>query len=176
MLVTANNNINNNEYKKRLRSYKSEQNNKNEVKIESVSENILVHNTEPDCLICFESSQQTNKLFKMKDFVLVDSSNCKCNGYFHIKCLLDWINVSKSCPICRSILTINIDLLNQMKLNYKYKYNNIITQCKENSRRFFNMCYGVLMIITKYMILVYSVNIFISIMKAIFELSLKKAQ
>jgi hypothetical protein len=32
------------------------------------------------------------------------------------------------------------------------------------------------MIMTKYMILIYSVNIFISILKALFELSLKKAQ
>ena len=78
MLVTANNNINNNEYKKRLRSYKLEVKNevKNEGKIEMLYENILVHNAEPDCLICLESSQQTNKLIKMKDFVLVDSSNC----------------------------------------------------------------------------------------------------
>ena len=172
MLVTANNNINNNEYKKRLRSYKSEL--KNEVKMEILSENIIVHNSEPDCLICFESSQQTNKLIKMKDFVLVDSSHCKCNGNFHIKCLLDWINVSKSCPICRSIITIDINLLKQM--NLKYKYNNAIKQCKEHIKFFFNMCYGVLMIMTKYMILIYSVNIFISIMKALFELSLKKAQ
>ena len=172
MLVTANNNINNNEYKKRLRSYKSEL--KNEVKMEILSENIIVHNSEPDCLICFESSQQTNKLIKMKDFVLVDSSHCKCNGNFHIKCLLDWINVSKSCPICRSIITININLLKQM--NLKYKYNNAIAQCEENARKFINMCYGVLMIMFKYMMLVYLVNIFISIMKELFELSLKKAQ
>jgi len=171
MLVTANN-INNNEYKKRLRSYKSEL--KNEVKIEILSENIIVHNSEPDCLICFESSQQTNKLIKMKDFVMVDSSYCKCNGNFHIKCLLDWINVSKSCPICRSIITIDINLLKQMNLNYKY--NNAIKQVKEHIKFFFNMCYGVIMIMTKYMILIYSVNIFISIMKALFELSLKKAQ
>ena len=126
------------------------------------------------CLICLEPCEETNKLFKMKDFVLVDSSNCKCNGYFHIKCLLDWINVSKSCPICRSIITIDINLLKQM--NLKYKYNNAIKQVKEHIKFFFNMCYGVLMIMTKYMILIYSVNIFISIMKALFELSLKKAQ
>jgi hypothetical protein len=176
MLVTANNNINNNEYKKRLRSYKLEVKNevKNEGKIEMLYENILVHNAEPDCLICLESSQQTNKLIKMKDFVLVDSSNCKCNGNFHNKCLLDWINVSKSCPICRSIITININLLKQM--NLKYKYNNAITQCEENARKFINMCYGVLMIMFKYMMLVYLVNIFMSIMKELFELSLKKAQ
>ena len=61
-------------------------------------------------------------------------------------------------------------------MNLKYKYNNAIAQCEENARKFINMCYGVLMIMFKYMMLVYLVNIFISIMKELFELSLKKAQ
>lgn len=129
---------------------------------------------DPDCLICLEPSQPTNKLLKMKDFILFDSY-CQCNGNFHIKCLFDWIKVSKTCPICRANLTINLTILNQLDQQYK-KYNIVIAECKEHIKFFFNMCYGVIMIMTKYMMIVYLINIFISIMKALFELSLKKAQ
>jgi len=70
------------------------------------------------CLICLEPCEETNKLFKMKDIVILNAL-CKCNGKFHVNCLVNWSKVSKTCPICRKQLTINLDILNQ--LDYMYK-------------------------------------------------------
>ena len=91
-----------------------------------------------------------------------------------------YTHISKFINIDKYDLIANYNIKKNINTQFKYftiKYENFaIKQCKEHTKFFFNMCYGVLMIMTKYMILIYSVNIFISIMKALFELSLKKAQ
>ena len=58
---------------------------------------------EPVCFICWDISQPTNKIIKMKELIL--NAGCDCNSEIHINCLFNWINVSKSCPICRINIT-----------------------------------------------------------------------
>ena len=55
-----------------------------------------------DCPICLEAG---------KDSIIVKT---ECNHYFHKECLLEWLNVTKSCPMCR------MDLRNT-EYNVKYK-------------------------------------------------------
>jgi hypothetical protein len=55
-----------------------------------------------DCPICLEAG---------KDSIFVKT---ECNHYFHKECLLEWLNVKKTCPMCR------MDLRNT-EYNVKYK-------------------------------------------------------
>jgi hypothetical protein len=43
-----------------------------------------------ECVICIEDINVNEKIIKLS-----------CNHYYHKKCLLPWINVSKTCPMCR---------------------------------------------------------------------------
>ena len=100
------------------------------------------------CLICLEPCEETNKLFKMQDIVFLIAL-CKCNGKFHVNCLVNWSKVSKTCPICRKQLTINLYILNQ--LDYMYK-TTVLLQFRNYITNGVNLFYAVLLlIITQYM-------------------------
>lgn len=100
------------------------------------------------CLICLEPCEETNKLFKMKDIVFLNAV-CKCNGKLHVNCLVNWSNVSKTCPICRKQLTINLEILNQ--LDYMYK-TTVLVQFRNYITNSVNLFYAVLLLfITQYM-------------------------
>jgi hypothetical protein len=100
------------------------------------------------CLICLEPCEETNKLFKMQDIVFLNAL-CKCNGKFHVNCLVNWSKVSKTCPICRIQLTINLDILNQ--LDYMYK-TTVLVQFRNYITNGVSLFYAVmLLIITQYM-------------------------
>jgi hypothetical protein len=66
------------------------------------------------CLICLDTSTTNNNLIKMKSLIsyLLFSKHCSCNGIFHYNCLLKWINITNSCPICRNPI-INEDDINE---------------------------------------------------------------
>jgi hypothetical protein len=72
------------------------------------------------CLICLESSTTNNNICKMK--LLLSSyfyyQSCHCDGLFHYDCLLKWIFLSKSCPICRSVIETNTDINDDLPLTY----------------------------------------------------------
>ena len=61
------------------------------------------------CLICWEPHTTNNYIYKMKTAISIFSyhTSCTCNGKFHHDCLLKWIYMSQSCPICR----IKIDIV-----------------------------------------------------------------
>ena len=45
-----------------------------------------------DCVICMEEAMLENFLIQCN----------KCSGYYHFKCINDWINIGKDyCPICK---------------------------------------------------------------------------
>lgn len=121
---------------------------------------------EDQCLICLEPTQETNKLFRMKD-VLVINSNCECNGNFHINCLTHWINVSKICPICRKQLTINVELLRQF--NSTYYYSSLIVKFRQFTRKFVNIFYAILMIMTRYILFLFFINYVLKFAKEIYN-------
>jgi hypothetical protein len=116
------------------------------------------------CFICLELAQPTNKIIKMKELILF-TSDCACNSEGHIKCLFDWVNVSKSCPICREEIIINIPIYNE--INYYYSHT-IMMKIKHNLSIFFNMCYAVTMMIAKYITLLFVLNAILIITKEVY--------
>ena len=76
------------------------------------------------CLICWEPENNNNKLTKMKN-IMMFTSYCKCDCYFHLQCFFDWVKKSPTCPICRDTLTINNELFEIYNIgsqkNYKIK-------------------------------------------------------
>jgi hypothetical protein len=121
---------------------------------------------EDQCLICLEPTQETNKLFRMKDVLLINS-NCECNGKFHINCLTHWINVSKICPICRKQLTINLELLRHF--NSTYYYSSLIVKFKQFTRKFVNIFYAILMIMTRYILFLFFISYLLKFAKEIYN-------
>ena len=45
------------------------------------------------CVICLENSTSNTVLFK-------------CGHYYHKECIAEWININRTCPICKSTLQI----------------------------------------------------------------------
>jgi hypothetical protein len=119
-----------------------------------------------NCLICLEPSQETNKLFRMKDILLINS-HCECNGNLHMNCLTNWISVSKTCPICRSTLTINLEILRQVDTFHSsaliVKLNLIIT-------KFVNIFYEIVMMMTRYLFFLFLLNALLRVARDIYSL------
>ena len=71
------------------------------------------------CLICWQPTEKNNIIKKLSHFSDV-SVSCKCNPYIHQLCLINWISINNSCPICRTKI-YNIDncyTLTKYKLMY----------------------------------------------------------
>ena len=125
----------------RLRKYKKN----NIIVLNSVPQETL----DPDmCLICLEPCEETNKLFKMKDIPFLNA-HCKCNGDIHVNCLVKWTNVSKTCPICRKQLTINIGIFKQVDHMYK---TTLLLQIKDKLSSVIFICVTIVMIFSKYIV------------------------
>ena len=116
------------------------------------------------CFICLELAQPTNKIIKMKELLLFNS-DCACNSEGHIKCLFDWVNISKSCPICREEIIINIPIYNEMEYYYRAT---IMMKIKHNLSIFVNMCYAVTMMFAKYITLLFVLNTILIITKEVY--------
>ena len=110
---------------------------------------------EPVCFICWDISQPTNKIIKMKELIFNAGCGCDCNSEIHINCLFNWINVSKSCPICRINITVNTQIYNE--INYFYNAT-IMMKIKHNISNFVNMCLTVVMIFAHYLTLLFLLN------------------
>jgi hypothetical protein len=115
----------------RLRHYNAKINETNETK-----RNIKIHKEEDTCIICLETTATNNPICKLK--ILIPAhfyyKSCHCDGLFHSDCLLKWIYVSKSCPICRIAIETNPD--EKLPLTYNiYKKNKIFKIVK-----YFWMC------------------------------------
>ena len=69
---------------------------------------VLIENEEDKtmnmCFICYNIEIDDDE-FKATQLKIVLQENyitsCKCNGWIHKKCLNEWYNISKKCPICR---------------------------------------------------------------------------
>ena len=120
---------------------------------------------EPVCFICWDISQPTNKIIKMKE--LIFNAGCDCNSEIHINCLFNWINVSKSCPICRINITVNTQIYNE--INYFYNAT-IMMKIKHNISIFVNMCLAVVMMLTQYLALLFALNAFFNLFRELINI------
>lgn len=120
---------------------------------------------EPVCFICWDISQPTNKIIKMKELIL--NAGCDCNSEIHINCLFNWINVSKSCPICRINITVNTQIYNE--INYFYNAT-IMMKIKHNISNFVNMCLAVVMMLTQYLALLFALNAFFNLFRELINI------
>lgn len=76
---------------------------------EPYEDNIII--VEPKiCFICYENVLINNNsretpinLYNNKYYL----KNCRCDSFIHKKCLDDWYNLHKSCPICRKSVIKN---------------------------------------------------------------------
>lgn len=53
------------------------------------------------CVICFEEKD----LGYLTDFFY---SDCECKKYYHKKCLIEWMEFDKRCPICKKEIIRNL--------------------------------------------------------------------
>jgi len=65
-----------------------------------------------ECLLCLDINTDDKLMPVDLKTQQVYLKICNCGGWFHITCLGEWYNVSKSCPICRRC----------MKKRYDYDY------------------------------------------------------
>jgi len=137
-----------------------------EVKESEVSE--IKKLEEPVCFICWDISQPTNKIIKIKELILFNSG-CNCNSEIHINCLFNWINVSKSCPICRINITVNTRIYEE--IDYYYRAT-IMMKIKYNISNFVNMCLAVVMMLTQYLALLFALNAFFNLFRELINIIL----
>jgi len=79
-------------------------------------ENVYIEK-DTQCMICLEACTDSEKVIKMARLLrsLFFVQPCSCNGYFHFDCLLKWLHVTRSCPICRSLINIKVNKTMQLK-------------------------------------------------------------
>jgi len=96
---------------------------------------------------------------------LLINSTCECNGNFHMKCLVDWISVSKTCPICRNALTINLDILRQVDT---FHSSALTVKFSIFIRKFVNLFYAIVMMMTKYIALLFLLNALLRVARDVY--------
>ena len=73
---------------------------------------IYIESPKNECLLCLEINTDDKLVPVDLKTQQVYLKMCNCGGWFHITCLQEWYDVSKSCPICRVY----------MKKRYDYDY------------------------------------------------------
>ena len=91
--------------------------------------NESVNNNNKDyfcCFICFEtkiSNEKKPMKLKTQNFYL---KSCSCDGLIHKKCLSQWYDLTKKCPICREHNICDIKILKKHIGAYMTIINNVI--------------------------------------------------
>jgi len=62
---------------------------------------IFIEPPKNECLLCLEINTDDKLVPVNLKTQQVYLKVCNCGGWFHITCLHEWYDVSKSCPICR---------------------------------------------------------------------------
>ena len=109
-------------------------------------------NDQKSCIICWTTDDYKNRLQYLKEFneyIII----CDCNVLIHHNCLKQWIQHTKSCPICRKKITENIILpINNTSNN---DFSMIL---------FYFICYKYLLRALKFVSIVYILNLILMIM------------
>ena len=169
-IYTTNSNSNSNSNRNKIRNKnriknKNKNNEADTLKIgNSVSIQLDALEYEANCLFCLEPSQETNKLFRMKEVLIINSS-CECNGNTHMNCLTNWISVSKTCPICRDALTINLEILRQVDT---FHSSALTVKFRLFIRKFANLFYAIVMMMTKYIALLFLLNALLRVARDVY--------
>ena len=126
-----------------------------------------------ECFICMEKTE--DPIINVINFDV--SRSCHCEGKLHSKCYANWLRTSVSCPICRTPITMDENVLQQE--NYQQRQSRVIMNTHDNfiidrlpnyvivqqARRgrlkvfceyFFTIC-GIIIVIA--LVFVYSINI-----------------
>ena len=102
----------------------------------------MIHNNEltneltNECIICLESNDTNNPIFKLNTF----KKSCNCNSYVHKQCLIKWYNYKSICPVCRK----SINTISRQQTLPLYNNSDIILQSNDrcNCTMVFNcFCY-----------------------------------
>ena len=99
-----------------------------------------------------------------KDVLLINST-CECNGNLHMKCLTDWISVSKTCPYCRDAVTINLEILRQVDT---FHSSALTVKFKMFIRRFVHLFYAIVMMMIKYISLLFLLNALLRVARDVY--------
>lgn len=62
-----------------------------------------------NCIICWQPGCETNKLYLLPEIPNIQLY-CDCQPKIHQQCLNVWIIKTRSCPICRKLITIKVHL------------------------------------------------------------------
>lgn len=124
-------------------------------------QNIEQSNDVTQCLICWESENNNNKITNMKNITMF-SSNCDCDCYFHLQCFFDWVKKTPTCPICRNVLTINNELLEIYKFGSRPYYKITLF-----FKAIVNFTYKILQMIIKYISMLFLLYVSINTIRHI---------
>ena len=72
-----------------------------------------IYNTQPqydDCFVCMETIVNNQKTIKLKNQIFY-LKQCQCDGNIHQECLDKWLQTNSVCPICRSNMIKNDDII-----------------------------------------------------------------
>jgi len=99
-----------------------------------------------DCIICLEKSNEKLSTLVMRDFDF--EKTCQCDCYVHESCLIEWLDKSDMCPICRekwaSLFVPTIDGNNTSSLFFALddeRRSNIFVIFSRNISKFFFAVY-----------------------------------
>jgi hypothetical protein len=73
------------------------------------------------CLICLIPDIDKNPIKNMKEFSNIITT-CNCKPFIHDKCLIQWLDNSSTCPICRKHVSTIKNLPNYTILKYFFFY------------------------------------------------------
>jgi hypothetical protein len=66
-----------------------------------------------ECLICLEINTPDNlKPINLKTQQIY-LKKCDCGGWIHLRCLCEWQEISKSCPICRLYMNKPVSMISR---------------------------------------------------------------
>lgn len=85
-------------------NYNTFNNNKHEIIIIQPDSLVQIPIVEHQCLICLQSSSNSNDEIKSINEMHFIKKPCNCICYSHHKCIETWIETNSVCPICKKPL------------------------------------------------------------------------
>lgn len=79
-----------------------------------------------ECFICMEKTE--DPIINVLNFDVARS--CQCEGKLHSKCYANWLRTSVSCPICRTPIPMDENVLQQE--NYQRRQSRVIINTHDN--------------------------------------------
>jgi hypothetical protein len=87
--------------------------------------NIIQQNDQHECFICLEIKYNNEDVIKLNES-LYYAKLCECNSYVHNFCLNKWYSVCYICPICRTIISDDVDknvtIINHTRINVHNRF------------------------------------------------------